>query len=152
MKRSSLFVMVLLAAVVLAARPFAQTPRTIDLQGNDQMKYNVTTINAKPGESLHVRLKNVGSMPKMAMSHNFVLLKAGVDPMKFVNDSMMAGLAKNYVADSVTSEVVAHTVMAGPGETVEVTFKAPTKPGTYTYLCSFPGHYAAGMKGTFVVK
>ena len=36
--------------------------------------------------------------------------------------------------------------------TVEVTFDAPTEPGEYVYLCSFPGHYAAGMKGLLVVK
>lgn len=26
------------------------------------------------------------------------------------------------------------------------------KPGTYTYMCSQPGHEAAGMKGTIVAK
>jgi azurin len=48
-------------------------------------------------------------------------------------------------------DVIAHTGLVGPGETVEVTFKAPAA-GTYTFLCSFPGHFAAGMKGTLVVK
>ncbi|HEU5090712.1 MAG TPA: plastocyanin/azurin family copper-binding protein, partial [Roseiflexaceae bacterium] len=33
----------------------------------------------------------------------------------------------------------------------EVTFKAPA-PGTYTFLCTYPGHYAAGMKGTLTVE
>ena len=42
--------------------------------------------------------------------------------------------------------------LAGGGETVEVTFRAPTAPGTYTFLCSFPGHFAAGMRGTLVIK
>ena len=27
------------------------------------------------------------------------------------------------------------------------TFKAPAKAGVYPYLCTFPGHFAAGMKG-----
>jgi plastocyanin len=31
-------------------------------------------------------------------------------------------------------------------------FKADLKPGTYTYLCEVPGHFAAGMKGTLTVK
>jgi len=26
------------------------------------------------------------------------------------------------------------------------------KRGEYPYLCSFPGHYVGGMKGTLVVK
>jgi plastocyanin len=31
-------------------------------------------------------------------------------------------------------------------------FGAPAKPGSYTYLCTFPGHFVAGMKGVLVVK
>ena len=42
--------------------------------------------------------------------------------------------------------------MAGPGETVDVTFKVPAKAGSYPFTCTFPGHSAAGMKGTLVVK
>jgi plastocyanin len=42
--------------------------------------------------------------------------------------------------------------MAGPGETVQVTFTAPSKPGKYPYLCTFSGHYQAGMKGVLIVK
>jgi azurin len=49
-------------------------------------------------------------------------------------------------------KILAYTPLAGGGDTVEVTFAAPTKPGSYTYLCTFPGHFAMGMKGTLVVK
>lgn len=31
-------------------------------------------------------------------------------------------------------------------------FKASLKPGKYTFLCTVPGHEAAGMKGTITVK
>jgi azurin len=48
--------------------------------------------------------------------------------------------------------VLASTKMAGGGETVEVTFTAPKEPGEYLYICTFPGHYLAGMKGVLVVK
>jgi uncharacterized cupredoxin-like copper-binding protein len=41
--------------------------------------------------------------------------------------------------------------MTGPNDTVEVTFKAPAA-GSYTFLCSFPGHFAAGMTGKLEVK
>ena len=40
----------------------------------------------------------------------------------------------------------------GPGESAEVTFTAPTKPGKYVFLCSFAGHWAAGMTGDLIVK
>jgi plastocyanin len=32
------------------------------------------------------------------------------------------------------------------------TFTTTLKPGTYTFLCTVPGHAAAGMKGTLTVK
>ncbi len=36
--------------------------------------------------------------------------------------------------------------------TQKITFTAPTKVGTYTYLCTTAGHAAAGMFGKLVVK
>jgi len=43
------------------------------------------------------------------------------------------------------------TEVAKPGETVEVTFTAPEEPGAYTYLCTYPGHWAT-MQGTMRVE
>src|ERR1043166_5712054 len=59
--------------------------RTIHLTANDSMKYDLATITAHPGESLHIILKNVGSMPKVAMAHNVVVLKPGTDGTAFTN-------------------------------------------------------------------
>ena len=141
------------AAPKAAAAPAAAgAARVIDIDATDQMKFSVTTINAKPGESLKVRLKGAGTMPKMAMAHNFVLLKATAKLDTFVADALMVGPAANYIAPAHKVDVLANTTLVGPGETAEVTFKAPTKPGTYVFLCSFAGHYAAGMKGTLIVK
>jgi len=50
------------------------------------------------------------------------------------------------------AEVVASTPLAGPGETVDITFKVPAAAGTYPFMCTFPGHFTAGMKGNLVVK
>ena len=43
------------------------------------------------------------------------------------------------------------TPLERPGKTARlvVTFK---KKGKYTYLCTVPGHAAAGMKGVFTVR
>ena len=37
------------------------------------------------------------------------------------------------------------------GESGSASFAAPPA-GTYTFLCTFPGHFVAGMKGTLTVK
>jgi azurin len=115
------------------------------------MKFSTETIEAKPGESLKIRLTSTGQMPKIAMGHNFIVLKPGVAPLEFVN----AGLEHrdtDFIDPKMKDRTLAATTMIGPGETAETTFKVPAKADSYTYLCSFPGHFAGGMKGTLVVK
>jgi azurin len=135
-----------------AAKPASTAgARTVELTGGDDMKFNLTNIQAKPGETIRVVLKSTGTIPKVAMAHNFVLLTLAADPGEFNKASMMAA-ATDYVPQNLKSQVVASTKLAGPGETVEVTFKVPAKAGSYPYMCTFPGHYAAGMKGQLVVQ
>jgi azurin len=125
--------------------------RTVEITGGDDMKFSTTAIEAKPGETLHIVLKSTGTVPKVAMAHNFVALKAGVDAAKFSQDAMTAR-ETDYVPAARKADILGATKLAGPGETVEVTFKVPAKAGVYPYLCTFPGHYAAGMRGDLTVK
>ena len=134
-----------------AKQSAAKGVRTVEMIGTEDMKYSVTTITAKPGEQIRVRLTAKGAMPKIAMAHNFVLLAKAADVLKFVNASAMAATT-GYIPADLKDQVLASTALAGAGETVEVTFKAPTAAGAYPFVCSFPGHFAAGMKGTLTVK
>ena len=127
----------------------AGNARVIEITANDQMKFSLATIEAKAGEELKVVLTNIGSLPKEAMGHNWVLLKAGTDPMAFGAASMTA---KNtdYIGPSVKDQVIAFIPILGPKQKGETTFKAPAA-GEYPFICSFPGHVAL-MKGTLIVK
>src|SRR5687768_14099466 len=142
-----------LALFVFAAAPgtAAQTPRTIEIVANDQMKWDVVKIAAKPGELLRIKLTSKGVIPKVAMAHNFVLLAAGTDAQKFI-DAGAADRATDFIAPSMKAQVLAASRMAGPGQTVYLTFKAPAKPGSYEYVCTFSGHFKAGMKGVLTVR
>jgi len=163
MKIFSLVCVLALAAAPMAGAQTKKAPapaakaapagggRTIEITASDAMKYSVTELATKPGEKLHVVLKAVGSMPKIAMGHNFVLLKAGVSPMEVSNAAFNAR-ETDFVPAAMQDKIIAFTKLAGGGETVDVTFTAPAKPGKYDYLCTFPGHFAAGMKGTLTVK
>jgi azurin len=126
-------------------------PRVVEIIGTDDMKYNVTSIAAKPGEQITIRLTGKGTMPAVAMSHNVVVLQLKADPAAFVNAGITAR-ATDYIAPANKAQVLAATKLAANGQTVEVTFKVPTAPGSYPYVCTFPGHFAAGMKGALVVK
>lgn len=157
MKRVSLLAAVVVAGL-WAATPAAQskaTGRLIEITAameGAKYSFKPDVINAKPGEMLHVRLKSAGApMPKMAMSHNFVLLKPTTKISDFTTAAISAGFPANYIPASKKADIIASTPLAGVGETVDVTFKAPAA-GTYPFICSFPGHEAAGMKGSLVVK
>jgi azurin len=52
----------------------------------------------------------------------------------------------------MSDQIIAHTGLVAGGESDTVTFTAPEEPGDYEYICTFPGHFAAGMKGTLTVK
>jgi azurin len=138
------------AAAPAAKSKAAATPRVVALAATDAMKFDPATIQAKPGEKLHVVLKPAGTMPKIAMAHNFVILKPGSDYAAFANASATA--PPTYLAPALKNQVVTSTPLAGNGEAVEADFTAPAKPGSYTFICTFPGHFASGMKGVLVVK
>jgi azurin len=125
--------------------------RTVEITGGDDMKYSVTSIPAKRGEQLRIRLTSKGTLPKVAMAHNVVVLKAGTNQIEFVNAGSQAR-ATEFIPQDKKDQIIAATTQAGPGETVEVTFKVPNVAGKYPYVCTFPGHFAAGMRGVMEVK
>ncbi|MEO6237255.1 MAG: plastocyanin/azurin family copper-binding protein [Vicinamibacterales bacterium] len=129
----------------------AKGARTVEITAGDTMKFDTTDIDAKRGETLHIVLKNVGTMPKIAMGHNFVLLKLGTDVVEF-NTAAFNARETDFVPPSMKTAVIANTTLSGPGETVETTFKVPAAAGKYPFLCSFPGHFALGMRGNLNVK
>jgi azurin len=134
-----------------AAVGTAAAPRMIELTANDTMKYDVTSIKAKPGEYLTIVLTNIGSMPAAAMSHDWVLLKQGADAEAF-DTAAAAAKDNDYIPASLENEIIAKIGLLGPRKSGQVTFQVPTTPGDYTYLCTFPAHFQAGMKGTLTVE
>ncbi len=140
------------ALPLLGSLAHAQTPRTVEITAGDDMKYSVATIDAKRGESLRIRLKSIGSpaMPKIAMAHNVVILKIGTDTQAFAMAAASAR-ATNFVPPTLKEQVIAASTLAGNGETVDLDFKVPAAPGSYPFICTFPGHFLT-MKGMLVVK
>lgn len=124
---------------------------TLEFTANDSMKFNLTRVEVAAGQPVKVIFTNIGSMPKVAMGHNWVLLKKGVDGKAF-SDAAVASAATDYIPAAMADAVIAHTKLLGPKQTDEITFTAPTEPGEYAFLCSFPAHYVAGMHGVLVVK
>jgi azurin len=137
--------------VVSTGLASAPQPRVVQIDVGDNMKFLPATITAAPGESLKVVIRHVGQMPKVAMGHNFVLLKKGIDAKKLV-DACSSARDTEFIVASVKPQLLAYTKLVGPGETADATFTAPAERGDYMFVCTFPGHFAVGMKGILTVK
>lgn len=122
----------------------------VQLTGDDSMHFNGVRFTVTSGQPVRIELKNIGQNPPAVMAHNVVVLKSGSDPEAF---SFAAGQekAEGYLPTALKQEVLAFTAFAGPDDTVQATFTAPA-PGEYPFLCTFPGHFAAGMHGVMVVE
>ncbi|WP_310681743.1 plastocyanin/azurin family copper-binding protein [Aliifodinibius sp. S!AR15-10] len=147
--------------------------RTINIVGVNQMKYVVKdenqqgittgtevgsdgmleleTISAEPGETIRIQLTTQSQMPATSMAHNFILLTLSADVDAF-NSAAIKAKDNSYIPSDLTDQIIAQTDLAAGGETVKVTFTVPEETGDYPFICSFPGHYAAGMEGTLNVE
>lgn len=125
--------------------------RTVTITSGDDMKYSLTRITARRGETLRIRLSATGAIPKIVMAHNVVIVKPGTNLPKFI-EAGAPFRAEDFIAPTLKGAVLAQTRLAGPGETVELIFKVPAKPAIYPFVCTFAGHFASGMSGTITVK
>lgn len=102
-------------------------------------------------EAIRIKLTSTGTVPKIAVAHNAVILKPGTNVAKFVEAGAMFR-TEDFINPALKPSVLAQTKFAGPGETVELIFKVPAAAAIYPFVCTFPGHLSAGMTGTLVVK
>ena len=131
--------------------PPGEIDKEIVIKANDKMQFDITEFTVPAGGTIKLTIDNVGTMPKISMGHNVVILKQSAKPLTFANAAMTKA-ANDYIPPAMTDQIIAHTKMTGGGETDTITFQAPETPGRYDYLCSFPGHFQAGMKGVMIVE
>jgi len=119
----------------------------IEPQGN-QMLFQQDELTVQAGQEVTIVFENTATSP--AMEHNVVVLNTNNEAtINRVGQAALSAGDNEYIPED--DAIIAATPLAKPGETVEVTFTAPSEPGSYEYICTFPGHYAM-MRGTMVVK
>jgi uncharacterized cupredoxin-like copper-binding protein len=119
--------------------------QTVSVQGVEGLKFSLAAFDVKAGARVKLDFANVSDM-----LHNLVVVKPGT-AIKVGEEAMRMGLdgAKlEYVPR--TEDVLYHTAMLEPQKSETIYFVAPTTPGEYTYVCTFPGHYLV-MQGTMRV-
>lgn len=144
----------LIAAAVLGLSSViatAQADQSVTIEGTNALRFSKEHLTVKPGEKITVKLVNKSALPASAMAHNWILLKPGADAKAFDRAAMTAP-DNGYFPRAKADEVIAHTALVAGGKSDSVTFTAPSKAGDYQYICTFPGHLAAGMKGVLTDK
>ena len=119
------------------------TTITIQPDGN-KMAYLTTEFTVKAGESIRLVMDNTATIE--VMKHNIVVLN---DASKVTEVGTQALTEADYIPDNPA--IIAATPMADAGAQSEVTFTAPSTPGEYVFICTYPGHYMM-MKGKMIVQ
>ena len=159
MKPTKILFLPILSAVVLIfagcgndqqVTPLNEPVTSITITGNDQMDFSPTRFIVPAGEEITLTFQNIGSMPKERMGHNLAIIQ-GITANTF--SSLSERFPGNeYIAPEYEDHVIAATRVLGPGEEETITFTAPSEPGEYPFVCSFPGHTSMGMVGVMVVE
>jgi azurin len=149
--RNSLWAAALVGTAMLlpVAANAADKVCKLQITGTDLMQYDQKELDvAADCTQVQLTLTHGGKLPKEAMGHNWVLVKAA-DLSAVANSGMSAGLQNNYIAPG-DKRVLANTKVVGGGESATVTFPVTIlkKGESYMYLCTFPGHNTS-MRGIF---
>lgn len=118
---------------------------------NGKTYYELTGITAEAGEEVTITLQTISNLPPTAMSHNWLLLTMDADAKAF-NSASIKAKDNDYVSPDKEDQVIIDTGLVGDGESKPITFNAPEQTGEYDYICTFPGHFTAGMRGTLTVE
>jgi len=110
------------------------------------LKYDKDLIELKPGQKIKLTLENNDDM-----LHNFVITEpSGAD---IVGETALKlgldGEAVQYVPDM--EQVLYFVKVLQPESSESIYFQAPTEPGDYQFVCTFPGHHVT-MRGIIRVS
>ncbi len=104
----------------------------------DMMKYDKDQITVKAGQKVVIELEN-----QDGMQHNLLIIQPGtLETVGAAADALARdpkAAQQDYVP--VMPEVLHATKLLNPEEVVTLTFTAPSEPGDYPYVCTFPGHW-----------
>lgn len=102
------------------------------------MKFDKDLFTVTAGKKIVLELDNLDGM-----QHNLLIIKPGtLEKVGAAADAMLRdpkASEKHYVPE--IPEVLFATEMLGPNEVFTLNFTAPTQPGDYPYVCTFPGHW-----------
>ncbi len=119
--------------------------RTIEIIASDEMKFSVSTLEVKDGETIKFILINKGDT-----THDFTI---GTPEVQKAHQKEMSKMME--AMDSPEGHKMAHNdpnaLFLNPGEKKELIWKFK-QTAKLEFGCNVPGHYQAGMKGPIIFK
>ena len=129
------------------ARPLDQA-RPLEIVVGSNLSIEPRVITARAGEKLQLTLRNPDVVPhNWALAASGSLARVGDLANRLIADPEAA--ARQYIPHS--DEILAYTDVVPAGQRHTIHFTAPTTPGRYPFLCTFPGHWMV-MNGELVVE
>ena len=141
------------AAPSAEASPTASVERVkIDLAvetaaGAEDFRYVQTALEAPAGSTINLVLSNMTN-PSDEVGHNWVLVMLGQEETVLAS-ATAAGDDGDWL-DETDPGIIASSRLIEGGARDIVAFDAPPS-GRYVFLCTFPEHFAGGMKGTLTI-
>ena len=113
----------------------------------EQLRYDKQTIVVEAGKPVAIVLENEDAMP-----HNLAILMPGALEEIGTATEKMTGEpdAEGRLYIPASPKVLHATKLVAPGQKIQLAFTAPSEPGEFPYVCTFPGHWRR-MVGTMVV-
>ena len=112
----------------------------------NQLAFEPTALVAPANRQISLTFHNVSAI----FMHNWVLVNGDDDlANQILEAAIAAGPEQNYIPAGM-NDIIAHTKLVSGGESETITFAAPPA-GDYTYICTFPGHCLAGMRGVLTI-
>lgn len=113
-----------------------------------EVKFSQTSIEARAGQHIELTFSNTDDL-----QHNLVIFRRGSmasyekDLYGSMNDANAQ--ARGFVPDSPNVLIASRLLNAR--ESTVLSFDAPTEPGDYPFVCSFPGHWLM-MRGILRIE
>lgn len=114
----------------------ADADRMVEIEMSDELRFVPDEVEVAEGETITFRLHNAGKIP-----HDFTIGDAATQDE---HDAEMADMDSEMMRDHGDG----NAVTIAPGETEELTWHFTEVEGVL-FGCHIPGHYDAGMRGTF---
>ncbi|MGJ8726494.1 MAG: PVC-type heme-binding CxxCH protein [Roseibacillus sp.] len=126
----------------------AERGNVVRVQAAAGLQFAPKEVRVTPGSKVRLIFENPDIMP-----HNWVLIAPGsVEEMGALADKLAGqadGAEKEYLPES--AKILQASKLLSTKQEQELVFEAPTEPGVYPYICTFPGHWRV-MQGSLIVE